>query len=427
MGSGNSNSIIICRDSETLLNQWMTSASSSSSSSAIVQYPMVAALVIRMVRQVSAVSGDGCNSCVLLLSTLMDRCMTLMDQLSIHPNRIAAALDKAAKFCTEILTSRSEKFGISALVSSSSSPSSRASNTDAEGSSGDVDDVVLSLDDTVVLDRKILLSVAMTGASCRLEHAIAQDVALACVDAMTCVYGNGLTVRQLRDERVHTGKVLVQTCRHLHSKAEFVQGIVIDQAVREPHMPHNLQSCRILLITEPLELVKKSSYIKTHSEFHTAEERVKLVQGERQAVDNKVMKMIETGCNLVISCAGIDPIALSLFSQHGIAALRHVGNDLFDKLIGATKARVVHSIYSLWDKCDKESIQRDWLGKADKMETMISKHGDKYVSSLSHQSSGFIEDYLLTSFVVPLEGSPSLQALPSRELQVLCYMGQQDI
>ena len=119
------------------------------------------------------------------------------------------------------------------------------------------------------------------------------------------------------------------------SDTQLIKGLALDHGARHPDMPKRLENCYILTMNVGLEYEKTE--INSGFFYSSAEQREKLVESERRAVDNKVRKIIEFKnlvCDqavdskekrknfVIINQKGIDPMSLDMLAKNGILALR---------------------------------------------------------------------------------------------------------
>jgi chaperonin GroEL (HSP60 family) len=206
---------------------------------------------------------------------------------------------------------------------------------------------VPTLTTKIQIDRSYLLSLAKTTLQTRLDRYSAKEFAEICVQATEHIY-QGATVESMRNEHDRQkSKIHIVGQSDLETSIQLINGIVIEQGVRDINMPMHLQSCKILLIDEPLELTDaKTTLHASKMEFSSAKERVELVQSEREVIDRKVQKIIQSGSNVLLSLEAIDAISLSRLANAGIIALRHVSKQVSSSVMEATGAKIVRSIMS---------------------------------------------------------------------------------
>jgi chaperonin GroEL (HSP60 family) len=194
----------------------------------------------------------------------------------------------------------------------------------------------------------------------------------------------GKTIRKLKEEQEQirysnaaaaavvgtTGAIDIITRYDIETSVQYLDGILLNQGVRHPNMPTCLSDCRILFITEPLELVQRSTAQNMDMQFHTARQRVELINAERDLIDKKIQCLLSSGANVIISTNAIDSISLNAFAKNGIMAFRHVRQDLFEKLARCSGATIIHSILnqitskeSFMGHASQVSIEEEGEGK----------------------------------------------------------------
>lgn len=101
-------------------------------------------------------------------------------------------------------------------------------------------------------------------------------------------------------------------------------GLVLDHGGRHPDMPKSLRNCYILTCNVSMEYEK--SEVNSGFFYKTAEEREKMVQAEREFIEQRVKKVVELKkrlCNgtnksfVVINQKGIDPMSLDMLAKAG--------------------------------------------------------------------------------------------------------------
>lgn len=105
----------------------------------------------------------------------------------------------------------------------------------------------------------------------------------------------------------------------------FVLGLVLDHGARHPDMPKKVTNAYILTCNVSMEYEK--SEVNSGFFYKTAEEREKLVQAEREFIEQRVKKVIALkkkvcdGTNkgfVVINQKGIDPMSLDMLAKEGL-------------------------------------------------------------------------------------------------------------
>lgn len=100
--------------------------------------------------------------------------------------------------------------------------------------------------------------------------------------------------------------------------------MVLDHGGRHPDMPKSLRNCYILTCNVSMEYEK--SEVNSGFFYKTAEEREKMVQAEREFIEQRVRKIVTLkkrlcdGTNksfVVINQKGIDPMSLDMLAKAG--------------------------------------------------------------------------------------------------------------
>lgn len=102
-----------------------------------------------------------------------------------------------------------------------------------------------------------------------------------------------------------------------------MSGLVLDHGGRHPDMPKSLKNCYILTCNVSMEYEK--SEVNSGFFYKTAEEREKMVQAEREFIEERVKKVVELKKRLcdgnnksfvIINQKGIDPMSLDMLAKN---------------------------------------------------------------------------------------------------------------
>ncbi|KAJ5235284.1 uncharacterized protein N7469_004452 [Penicillium citrinum] len=183
------------------------------------------------------------------------------------------------------------------------------------------------------VDRELLLSVARTSLSTKLNHALAQQLTPDIVDAVLAIHR--------APEKPDLHMVEIMTMQHrTSSETRLIRGLALDHGARHPDMPKRVENAFILTLNVSLEYEK--SEINSGFYYSSAEQRDKLVESERKFVDAKLQKIVELKkqvCGndpkkgfVVINQKGIDPLSLDVLVKNGIMALRRAKRRNMERL-----------------------------------------------------------------------------------------------
>ncbi|EEH17045.1 T-complex protein 1 subunit zeta [Paracoccidioides brasiliensis Pb03] len=183
------------------------------------------------------------------------------------------------------------------------------------------------------IDRELLLSVARTSLSTKLNSALAEKLTPDIVDAVLAIH------RPLNKPDLHMVEIMKMQHRTA-SDTQLIRGLALDHGARHPDMPKRVENAYILTLNVSLEYEK--SEINSGFYYSSAEQRDKLVESERKFVDAKLRKIVQLKkqvCGddpkkgfVVINQKGIDPLSLDVLVKNGILALRRAKRRNMERL-----------------------------------------------------------------------------------------------
>ncbi|EAS36545.1 T-complex protein 1 subunit zeta [Coccidioides immitis RS] len=183
------------------------------------------------------------------------------------------------------------------------------------------------------IDRELLLSVARTSLSTKLNKSLAEHLTPSIVDAVLAIY------RAPQKPDLHMIEIMKMQHRTA-SDTQLIRGLALDHGARHPDMPKRVENAFILTLNVSLEYEK--SEINSGFYYSSAEQRDKLVESERKFVDAKLKKIVELKkqvCGndpkkgfVVINQKGIDPLSLDVLVKNGIFALRRAKRRNMERL-----------------------------------------------------------------------------------------------
>jgi T-complex protein 1 subunit zeta len=228
-----------------------------------IQHP-TAALIARTATAQDDVTGDGTTSTVLLCGELLRQADRHVSE-GLHPRILVEGLEQARDATLKFLATVKVPLE-------------------------DVNHVIQN-------DRELLLNIAKTSLNTKVDFEMSQSLADALVSAIQCIYSGP-------DEAIdlHRIEILSIPRTNSHSNQDengndkeggthFINGIVMDHGARHPDMPDVLNNCKIMTCNVSLE------YEKTETQsgffYSSAEEREKLVESERQWLDERCKLVID--------------------------------------------------------------------------------------------------------------------------------------
>lgn len=183
------------------------------------------------------------------------------------------------------------------------------------------------------VERELLLSVARTSLSTKLNGTLAEQLTPALVDAVLAIY------QPPAKPDLHMIEIMTMQHR-LAADTQLIRGLALDHGARHPDMPRRVENAFILTLNVSLEYEK--SEINSGFYYSSAEQRDKLVESERRFVDDKLRKIVDLKkevCGddpkknfVIINQKGIDPLSLDVLAKNGILALRRAKRRNMERL-----------------------------------------------------------------------------------------------
>jgi len=295
-----------------------------------IKHP-TASLIARVATAQDDITGDGTTSCVLLIAELLKQADTLMYGgvrfQALHPRIVASGFDLAKARCLAVL----------------------------EG-------MKIPLEGGAIPHRATLLNVAATSLKTKLHFNLASSLAENIVDAVVAVYDP----KEDAAEQLDLHRVEIMQMQHKRDMdSTLVRGIVLDHGGRHPDMPKRVDNAYIFTCNISMEYEKTE--INSSFFYKSASERDKLVQAEREFIDERVRKIIalkrrvcddaasDSGDSkpnfVVINQKGIDPLSLDLLAKEGILALRRAKRRNMERMALACGGYAVNCADNLTEDC----------------------------------------------------------------------------
>lgn len=300
---GGSGDIKLTKDGNVLLREMQ------------IQNP-TAVMIARTAVAQDEVTGDGTTSMVILIGELMKQAERYLSD-GLHPRIVAEGYEISKRAVLEFLETFKEEIDVN--------------------------------------DREALRCVARTALRTKLREKLADQLTDIVLDAVLLVHRP--------ESEIDLHMVEIMTMRHrLDSDMQLIRGLVMDHGSRHPDMPRRLENAFVLNCNISLEYEKAE--VAAGFYYATAAQREKLVEAERQVVNEKVKRIIDLKrkvCDtpdksfLIVNQKGIDPESLDMLAQEGILALRRAKKRNMERLQFACGGLTINSI---------EELEPDVLGKA---------------------------------------------------------------
>lgn len=270
-----------------------------------IQNPTAAMIARTAVAQDDQV-GDGTTSVVLLVGELLKQADRYVSE-GVHPTVIGEGFELAKKEALAFLDTFKRK---------------------------------------ITLDRVTLINVAYTSLATKLNASLAKQLAADVVDAVQTIRPPQKRSDEQWQQPIDLHMVEIMKMQHrTAADTQLIRGLVLDHGARHPDMPKRVENAYVLTLNVSLEYEKTE--VNSGFFYSSAEQREKLVESERRAVDLKVKKIIELKnlvCDqsvdskekrknfVVINQKGIDPMSLDLLAKNGILALRRAKRRNMERL-----------------------------------------------------------------------------------------------
>jgi T-complex protein 1 subunit zeta len=183
------------------------------------------------------------------------------------------------------------------------------------------------------IDRELLLSVARTSLSTKLDSGLAEQLTPDIADAVLAIYQ--------RPAKPDLFMIEIMTMQHrTAADTQLIRGLALDHGARHPDMPKRVENAFILILNVSLEYEK--SEINSGFYYSSADQRDKLVESERRHVDAKLKLIVDLKKDVcgndpkktfvVVNQKGIDPMSLDVLAKNGILALRRAKRRNMERL-----------------------------------------------------------------------------------------------
>jgi thermosome len=194
--------------------------------------------------------------------------------------------------------------------------------------------------DVSIKDEELLKNIAMTamtGKSISSREHLTEIAVKAAISVAEEHDGKYIVdVDNIKVEKKHGGSA---------SDTSLISGIILDKERVNPRMPSKVKDAKIALINTAIE-IKKTEVdakisIKDPSQFQ------KFLNEEERMLKSMVLKVKESGANVLFCQKGIDDLAQHYLAKEGIYALMRVKESDMDKLAKATGGSIVSNLDDL--------------------------------------------------------------------------------
>lgn len=278
------NDVTITNDGVTILEEMQ------------IEHP-AAKMVVEVAKTQENEVGDGTTTAVVFAGELLKNAEKLLDQ-NVHPTVISKGYRLAADRSQEIL-----------------------------------DQIAETVD---VNNEEVLKRIAVTAMTGKGAEASKEKIADLVVKA----------VKQVKDETVDLDNVKVEKKVGGGTEdSELIQGIVLDKEKLHNSMPSKIEDARIALIDVGLEI--KDTEIDAKIQINDPSQIQMFIEQEEKMLKDMVVKIKESGANVVVCQKGVDDLAQHFLAKGGVYAVRRVKQSDMQKLARATGGKIVSSLKDL--------------------------------------------------------------------------------
>lgn len=266
-----------------------------------VEYP-VAKAIVEAVNTVDTHVGDGTVSTAVLIGTMLKKSRELLES-GVHSASISKGYEIALDLALDVLDEIKKK----------------ESNSDKE---------MLHQIATSCLKGKAIVSLVPD------EELVVKLI----VEAVCCV-------ADFKKNRIDVDDIKIEEKFGNANEIQLIKGTVIDKTIDHSAMPRMIENAKILLINEPLEMMRTKS--EAEIEINSPEQMSLFLNQETDDIRSKVKKIASSGANVVISRKGINDVAQSYLAKAGIISMRRVKyNDIWwlEKSTGAVTCNSLENI-----------------------------------------------------------------------------------
>ncbi len=320
-----------------------------------VQHP-AAKMLVEVAKTQDAEVGDGTTTSVILAGELLKKATDLIDA-NVHPTIIASGYRLANDKAQQVLNDVAKK---------------------------------VTLDDTETL--KLIAQAAMNSKQVNNAKEYFSDMVVDAVRTVVDKDKEGNNVVDLKN---------IQTVKKAGAKMEesyIVKGLIIDKEPVQPNMPKSVSNAKIALIDAAFEV--KKTEIDAKIQITDPSQLASFIAEEEKMLKDMVMKVKNSGANVVFCQKGIDDLAQHFFAKEGIYACRRVKKSDMERLGRSTGANIVNKIAEI-DQSDLGYAETVELKKVEDEEmTFITGVKDpKTVSVLVRGGTNHVADEVERSLV----------------------------
>ena len=277
-----------------------------------IEHP-AAKMIIEVAKTQEQHCFDGTTTAVVLSGELLKRSEDLIEQ-NVHPTVICEGFRLAAEKAVELLESHG---------------------------------IATKNDDAVLME---VAKTALTGKSAGAVKSFMADICVRSVNAVGIIDGDQRIVdlSDIKVEKRQGGSI---------KDSNLIDGIILDKERVHAGMPRSVKGAKIALVNSAIEV--KKTEVDAKIQITDPNQLSKFLEEEENYIKGLVVKIQNSGANVLICQKGIDELAQHYMAKAGIFAIRRAKKSDMEALSKATSGKIVTNL---------DDLTSDDLGNAEKVE-----------------------------------------------------------
>ena len=277
-----------------------------------IEHP-AAKMIIEVAKTQEQHCFDGTTTAVVLSGELLKRSEDLIEQ-NVHPTVICEGFRLAAEKAVELLESHG---------------------------------IATKNDDAVLME---VAKTALTGKSAGAVKSFMADICVRSVNAVGIIEGDQRIVdlSDIKVEKRQGGSI---------KDSNLIDGIILDKERVHAGMPRSVKGAKIALVNSAIEV--KKTEVDAKIQITDPNQLSKFLEEEENYIKGLVVKIQNSGANVLICQKGIDELAQHYMAKAGIFAIRRAKKSDMEALSKAPSGKIVTNL---------DDLTSDDLGNAEKVE-----------------------------------------------------------
>ena len=285
-----------------------------------IEHP-AAKMIIEVAKTQEQHCFDGTTTAVVLSGELLKRSEDLIEQ-NVHPTVICEGFRLAAEKAVDLLESHG---------------------------------IATKNDDSVLME---VAKTALTGKSAGAVKSFMADICVRSVNAVGLIEGDQRIVdlSDIKVEKRQGGSIKDST---------LIDGIILDKERVHAGMPRSVKGAKIALVNSAIEV--KKTEVDAKIQITDPNQLSKFLEEEENYIKGLVVKIKNSGANVLICQKGIDELAQHYMAKEGIFAIRRAKKSDMEALSKATSGKIVTNLDDLTgeDLGNAEKVEEKKIGESE--------------------------------------------------------------